>query len=235
MENENMNVNLNENAAENVVMTSSAAPNGSNDTMDNAASLPVGTPLACHAGNSGDENWFQFSVSDYGTYKIYTTGDLNTAGTLYNAGTGNTVVGPDDNAGANYNFCITCGLDPSTYYYLKVTATSAGAYNLMVEQTFSVQSVTVNPQTIYLDVGVTYELPIFPGYTSQQADWVDIPNFNVGIVPANANCQIVRWSTSTKDIATVTGINGVGIDYYKLTTLKRGVATLYAYSDSGQG
>ena len=66
------------------------------------------------------EQWFKFTVPQSKEYTIYTTGSLDTEGTLYNA-SGEALENNNDYAG-RLNFRIIQELTQNTVYYLKVPA-----------------------------------------------------------------------------------------------------------------
>ena len=82
---------------------------------------------------SGDKTIYVFSAPRTGLYTFYTSGSLDTQGTLYNVSRSVISYNDDMNASANeYNFKITAKLVQGQTYYLKVNAygTNTGDYIL---------------------------------------------------------------------------------------------------------
>ncbi len=72
--------------------------------------------------SANGEVWFSFKTPSAGAYNIYTTGSVNTYGTLYKKGTfGLSEVKKSGTGGSGNNFKMKCDLDCNTMYYIKVT------------------------------------------------------------------------------------------------------------------
>ena len=109
----------------------------SDDHGDDCASA---TSVSCNSTTSGDIetegdwDYFRIDLTEYGSLTIYSTGDEDFYGYLYDSGC--TVITEDDDSGSGYNFHIVWTLTTGTYYvavkhtgYLGTT----GPYTLHVE------------------------------------------------------------------------------------------------------
>lgn len=86
---------------------------------------------------SADVDYFKFTPTISGTYKFYTSGSLDTIGTLYNSSNTQLTTNDDDSSNigsGGRNFAFTYTLTANTTYYLKVGAYSnnTGDYTLNI-------------------------------------------------------------------------------------------------------
>jgi len=88
-------------------------------------------PLSDTIDVSGAQDYFKFTAQVSGTYTFYTTGSLDTIGTLYGSNQGILISNDDDNS-TNYNFNLSYILTAGETYYISVSAysTNTGAYTL---------------------------------------------------------------------------------------------------------
>ena len=183
----------------------------------------------------GAEQWFKVTLPRATQYTIFTTGSLDTVGALYDAA-GNKLYEVDDYAG-KLNFRITAILAGGVPYYISVCEAKqqTGNYQLKVTEKILVDSVSVTPSTIVLDMGKKYELPVSLNtrLNPSGVDWID--GLNVSISPANATETRVLWSISDSTIADVNVAWHNNVKYYKLTPKKAGTAKLYAYDYDSMG
>ena len=108
---------------------------------------------------------------------------------------------------------------------------------LRVSKKILVDYVSITPSRIELQSGKTYELPIAPGtfINPDIQNITDVCNFNVNVVPAEADKKTLTWSSSDNSVMRVNYAWHNGQQYYTLTTLKDGSAKLYAYDDNDDG
>ncbi|MDE0645832.1 MAG: hypothetical protein OXH84_06310 [Gammaproteobacteria bacterium] len=102
------------------------------DTEDTATPLELDSTTVGEIDDEEDIDYFEIVIDRAGTLKIYTTGDLDTTGTVTNED--GTVDIFDDDSGADLNFSITLDADVGTYF-IKVEgySTSTGEYTLHTE------------------------------------------------------------------------------------------------------
>ena len=89
------------------------------DTCTAATSISCGGSITANINTWGDNDYFTFTLTEPQFVKIYTTGDFNTTGRLYNStqcasGSGN--IETDYGDGEGNNFYIDKVLEPDTYY-----------------------------------------------------------------------------------------------------------------------
>lgn len=104
------------------------------DQQSAATRLELGANLAGLIELGNDEDWFRLVVSQRTAIAIYTTGRMDTVGSLRDGS--NQEIREDDDSGANQNFHIETTLGPGTYY-VRVTSYSSGtgSYTLHAERT----------------------------------------------------------------------------------------------------
>ena len=100
------------------------------DTIAMATELTLNTSVSGTIDSGNDVDYFSIDISTPTFVAIFTTGNLDTVGTLYN-GT-NTFLQSDDNSGGYPNFLIRDRLDPGTYY-IQVASFGTGNYVLHVD------------------------------------------------------------------------------------------------------
>ena len=142
----------------------SECPCPTNASMETAATVADESTTHGYICCPGAEQWFKFTATRTGRYTIYTTGSLDTIGTLYDS-CGNQLIEVDDFAPCGkINFRFAQNLTAGTTYYIRVrvSGNATGTYVLKVTEAVLVNSVSVTPDTITLERDVLYELPIPP-------------------------------------------------------------------------
>ena len=203
-----------------------------NTNMESAQEIEVEKPESGNICCPGAEQWFKFTTPQSDTYTIYTTGSLDTVGTLYDC-CGNFITQVDDYTPAGkLNFRIIRNLNAKTTYYVRVTEakSNTGRYTLKVTQKTLVNSISVNPSEITLEhIGKVYELPISPGTFTNVEGAEPLNNLSASTVPSSADEKKVLWSSFDNDIIRIqTGWNN-NQRYQTLTVVGSGTAKLYAY------
>lgn len=114
-----------------------------------ALNLPVDTATAGTIANSGQTVYYKFTAATAGTYSFYTTGSMDTMGTLYNS-SNSSLANNDDASSANRNFMIRQSLTAGQVVYLQVAAFSGtGSYTVFAHKaTTTTSNVTVNQDTL---------------------------------------------------------------------------------------
>ena len=167
-----------------------------NTSMETAIKISVGSHTGGYICCPGASQWFKFTAPKTGQYTIYTTGSLDTIGTLYNCNGVQLVKIDDHTPSGQLNFRIVQNLVAGATYYIKVNVygNTIGAYTLILTQQVFADSVTINTNSIDILGGVRYELPITPNYTYKGYKGAKcIPELSVSISPANASEQKVFW------------------------------------------
>lgn len=180
----------------------------------------------------GAEQWFKFVAKRTGRYTICTTGNLDTVGTLYDC-CGNKIVKVDDYAPCGkINFRIVINLTVGSTYYVKVgiSKDAVGSYTLRVTERVYANYVSINKNTLELEKGVTYELPVTPNYVYKGVNGAKrIPGFSVSINPIYANEQRVFWYEQIGDVLKCSyGRHDDGSNYIHVTAMREGTIKLYA-------
>ena len=185
-------------------VTSSSTCCQSNSTMETAREIQLEQLVSGQICCPGAEQWFKFTTAGSGTYTIYTTGSLDTEGTLYDCD--GFKLEELDNYNGRINFRIVADLATEELHYIKVTEAkqNTGSYQLKVTENTLVDSVSINKSTIFLEKGKTYELPIRPNYTYLNVEGTErIDGLSVSVNPANADEQMVYWSSIGQDVVKV--------------------------------
>ena len=204
-----------------------------NTTMETAKTIAVESLTSGHISCPGTAQWFMFTVPQTAEYTIYTTGALDTRGTLYDSN-GQGIARVDDyEPCGKVNFRIIQELQANETYYVKVEVAKSGTgnYQLGVTQKTLVNKVNITPNLIVLDVGKTYELPRAPQTYAVVPGATCINNFGVTVSPYDADEQRILWSISGNSNGICSMTSGWHKDkpYTTLTTVKEGIVTLRAY------
>ena len=159
-------------------------------TMENATRIFNGVESSGCICCPGAAVWYKFIPSTTDSYRIYTSGDLDTYGVLYDAN-GN-CIDCDDDAGEDLNFKIIGALTAGQTYYIKVTAfgSKTGRFTIRATNKVSVESVTISAPQSPLEVGQTLTL-------------------TATVLPDNATNKEVRWYSNNTSVATVGLTSGV--------------------------
>lgn len=213
-------------------VTTAVCPCPGNQNMENAKRISdesnTGGCICC----PGSEQWFVFTAARTGRYTILTTGSSDTVGTLYDC-CGNQLAEVDDYAPCGkINFRIVCNLTAGATYYVKVRlyGSNTGSYVLRVTDQVFADYVTVSKDSVTLDYGVTYELPITPNYTYRGYNGAKrISGLSVSVSPSYADEKKVWWYAQDSDIlSTSTGWDNAGNRYIHITAKKNGTTKLFA-------
>ena len=103
----------------------------SNET-DTAEELEPGTPVLGLIDPSTDADLFKLEIAESAEVFIYTTGDVDTIGTLIDSD--GATLGTDDDNGDNLNFLMRTNLEPGTYYIrVESYLSETGPYALFAE------------------------------------------------------------------------------------------------------
>ena len=104
------------------------------NTRSGATVLSLGSSLSGEIETGSDVDYFSVQVSESGTLTVYTTGSLDTKGTLENSsGSG---LASDDDGGSDTNFRIEHSVSVGTYY-IKVESyrSRTGSYTIHANET----------------------------------------------------------------------------------------------------
>lgn len=136
-------------------------PDEYGDSCPAAQSLALNTTINGSINSDTDADFLSFSIPSSGTLTVYTTGTLDTVGSLKNSSCTEIATNDDVSPSThNYNFSITQSVTAGAYF-LSVTAYRTGAYTLHVEFTpgASVTTTTVPANTTTSVVSGTTTAP----------------------------------------------------------------------------
>lgn len=102
-------------------------------TMHTAREISVNSSINGSIGVEGDVDYFKLTTNIEGTYKIYTTGNLDTIGELEDSS--GDMLEENDDGGEDRNFKIQYTLSEDTAYYIRVSGyeDATGDYTLHVD------------------------------------------------------------------------------------------------------
>ena len=103
------------------------------DTAADATPISLDAPINGEL-HSGDVDFFRINVASRTDVSIFTSGNADTVGEVYDGSL--TLLAFDDDAGGSNNFRILERLDPGTTYYIAVrgfSASSVGSYTLTIQ------------------------------------------------------------------------------------------------------
>lgn len=110
------------------------------DQPTQATRLPVGSSEPGRIEGAGDVDYFRLDVSQQTAVRIFTTGSLDTVGSLRDSS--DRVVSEDDDSGDSLNFLIEATLEPGTSYVrVRAFGSRLGAYTLHSERAARVERV----------------------------------------------------------------------------------------------
>lgn len=170
----------------------SSCNKASQTDMDNATLLTLNQWKCDSITDTVSERWYRFNTEDETEpkmkvyYTIYTTGNTNTTGRLYDY-QGNFVAMNDDRSGS-LNFRIVHMLAASGTYYVKVTAPSSEMGNFEIRVIKRVLP-TISKYNTTLDIGGT-------------------DSISVTMLPNSTSNFCVEYLSSNPDIATVDSHTG---------------------------
>ena len=214
-----------------------------NSNMQSAQTITVGSLVGGRICCPGAEQWFKFTVPQTKKYTIYTNthpgSSLDTIGTLYDC-SGNEIIEVDDYAPCGkINFRIIRTLTAGRTYYLKVRlfGNNIGSYTLKVTDRVLANYTTITPNTITLEKGVLYELPLTPNYTYKGYNGArPIPGLSVSMNPSNTSDQTIWWSSDYRGpLDCFSDWDDDGDQYFHLIARDVGTANLYAVDWVGHG
>ena len=207
-----------------------------NTDMASAQTISVESYVSGCICCPGAEQWFQFVPTQSKTYTICTTGTLDTIGFLYSCC--ESLVASNDDFAGKVNFRIVQYLTAGKTYYIRVRAygNQTGSYTLRVTERIFASFVSISKDTVTLQKGVLYELPITPNYTYKGYNGARrIPGLSVSIYPLNVDNNMVWW-WETSDILEVRhGWDDDGDRYIHLIASAYGTAPLRAEDWAGNG
>ena len=170
------------------------------------------------------EKWFKFIPPTSKEYAIFTnTGMFDAYGYLYD--NSNKCIGYDDNKGITSNFCIFHQLTANQTYYICVQSNNnaSGPFTLTVKPAEHVSFISIHPAELHLRPGIS-------GTDSIHSTTCEISTgyLFATILPENANCKDVIWSSSDTSVVKVDRDCGL-----VRATNKTGRATITAKSVDG--
>lgn len=177
--------------------------------------MPGAIPITLNSWKSGriscpcDEVWYKLNLnSSSGQYYIYTKGNLDTMGYLYNNSGGQ--MASNDDAFGSTNFGISTYLSKGNTYYIRVKAYSSnvGSYELLVTDNIPVECVRITYAVDRLDIGQT-------------------ANFEADVFPAHATNDCIIWTSSNTSVASIGTYTG------KVSALSEGITIIKAQSFDG--
>ena len=120
------------NCSRGIPVTVQAAGDDHSNTRSGATNLVNSRSGVIETGS--DVDYFRVQVSEYGVLTVYTTGDLDTYGTLQNSS--GTTLETDDDGGDGYNFGIAYIVNAGTYYIKVEGAYFAATGSYTIHATF---------------------------------------------------------------------------------------------------
>ena len=202
-----------------------------NNTKETALEISVERTVHGCICCPGAEQWFKFTVPESKKYTIFTTGSLDTVGTLYDCD-GNCINEVNDyEPCGKLNFRIVQNLTADSIYYIKVCVdgSSTGGYDLNVTERALVDYIDINKSMLILRKGAVYELPITSNYTyTGYKDAQKLSELSVSINPNNADERKIWWSKSGDILNISHGWDDKGNRYTHLVVNNSGVAKLCA-------
>ena len=204
--------------------------------MESAKVIQVESSVSGRICCPGAEQWFKFTAPQTKQYTIYTSGSLDTVGTLYDC-CGKCIVTEDDING-KINFRIVRTLTAGATYYVRVRLANndTGNYTIKVTDTIFIESLNINRSSVTLQKGVLYELPTRCNYTYKGYRGAKpIPGLAVYFHPSTAKDREIWWNSSIGDVLECSyGWDDDGDKFMHVTAKEIGTANLYAevYSET---
>lgn len=189
-----------------------------NTDMASAQEISVETLVSGCICCPGTTQWFKFTAPQTKRYTIFTSGSLDTVGTLSGSCLSEPIT--NDDCAGKINFRIIENLCAGSTYYIQVGAKNdaTGSYTLQVTAQILAEKVTVSSTNengvIVLEQGKTYELPRGEGF-----GFFNIPNtvnapVSVDVAPDDTTDKRVYWYASSISNNTVS----TDFDFYDGTT-----------------
>ena len=120
------------------------------DTRAGATSLSLGGSLPGQIATRDDVDYFKVQVGEAGVLTVYSTGGLNTRGTLQNRSSSS--LATDDNGGSGENFRIEHSVSAGTYY-VKVEGVGSNTGDYTVHTSFADDHSDTRPGATSLSLG----------------------------------------------------------------------------------
>ena len=206
-------------------------------TMATARAITTESMVSGNIAYVGAEQWFKFTAPKNAKYTIYSEGGCDTWGWLYDA-CGNLIISNKDyNLAGKTNFRIIRDLEAGATYYVRVTMENSdiGSYSVKVTEKTLVTSVNITPQTIVLNKGETYELPILPNTYVDLEGAKRVSDLVASVVPSDAAEQRVTWGSSNTNVLSISAGWHNNQRYYAMTAVSEGTVTLRAYDWNNHG
>ena len=171
-----------------------------NKDMQSAQEIQVERSVGGRICCPGAEQWFKFTVPTTKKYTIFTTGSLDTVGTLSGCCLFESIT--NDDCAGRVNFRIVQTLCAGYDYYIKVGAknNATGTYTLKVTAQILAEKVLIHPNrsdgVIVLEQGKTYELPRGQGYNFLNITGTVKAPLWVEVTPAETADKRVSWYAS---------------------------------------
>ena len=171
-----------------VVEAGFAPPDDHGDTRQTATRLAFGSSRSGEIETFNDVDYFRFEITEATAALLFTTGDLNTAGTLYSQF--GVQLTADDAGGAGGNFRIPFDLEPGIYY-LSVR----GEYNRLGSYV----------------VELRVRLPDDHGDTRQTATPLPFGAALEGKIKPNGDVDYFRLEVAEATVASIRAISDFGV------------------------
>ena len=207
-----------------------------NSDMAHAQDITVETLVSGYICCPGAEQWFKFVVPETKEYTIFTTGSLDTIGTLSGCCLSEPIF--NDDCAGRVNFRIVETLCAGYDYYIKVCAKNdaTGSYTLKVTAQSLAEEVLIHSSRtdgiIVLEQGKTYELPRGEGYPFLNVANTENAPLTVEVNPDSTTDKRVYWYS----FSIPSDLIDTGFDWYDNTTKYQtitanscGGTKLYAY------
>lgn len=208
------------------------------ESMAAAQEINIGSQVTGNFSQDQTEQWYKFTVPHNQRYTIYTTGTLNTIGTLYD-NFGYFITEQDDHESPEgLNFRMRCFLMADTVYYVRVKEANkqSGIFKFCITDEDVVDSVSITPSELVLGkVGTVYELPVSPDTFTNINGAKPLKDISVKITPETIAGKQLKWFCFTTNVINVTENGHGGNRYYTMTVVGEGTAKLYAADWDGNG
>ena len=102
--------------------------------ISSATPVTSGMPIDGNLETRDDQDYFSIAVTGAGTLRAFTTGGVNTIGTLYD--NDGTELASDDDGGTDVNFAISHDITSAGTYYIRVTSFGGGEGEYSLTVTF---------------------------------------------------------------------------------------------------
>ena len=172
-----------------------------NTSQSNAQNIAVETLVSGCICCPGTEQWFKFTVPQTKKFTIFTTGSLDTIGTLSGGSLSESIT--NDDCAGRVNFRIVETLSAGEEYYIKIGAKNGaiGSYTLKVTAQSLAEEVLIHSNSddeiVVLEQGKTYELPRGEGYSFLNVANTENAPLTVEVTPDTTTDKRVYWYAST--------------------------------------